>query len=41
MLRFHPTAAHPGAPLVDWPGERWLDIRRADGRALLSKRPRV
>jgi hypothetical protein len=33
----YPTAAL-GAPLVDWPGERWLDIRRADGRALLSKR---
>jgi hypothetical protein len=36
------AAAYPaaalGAPLADWPGERWLDIRRADGRALLSKR---
>jgi hypothetical protein len=33
----YPTAAL-GAPLADWPGERWLDIRRADVRALLSKR---
>jgi hypothetical protein len=36
------AAAYPakalGAPLADWPGERWLDIRRADERALLSKR---
>ncbi|WP_439860519.1 endo alpha-1,4 polygalactosaminidase [Pseudomonas sp. MBLB4136] len=31
-------AAALGAPLADWPGERWLDIRRADVRALLSKR---
>lgn len=27
-----------GAPLADWPGERYLDIRRADVRALLAKR---
>ncbi|UTW09899.1 endo alpha-1,4 polygalactosaminidase [Pseudomonas benzenivorans] len=33
----YPSAAL-GAPLADWPGERWLDIRRADVRALLAKR---
>lgn len=31
-------AAALGAPLADWPGERWLNIRRADVRVLLSKR---
>ncbi|MGE4133834.1 MAG: endo alpha-1,4 polygalactosaminidase [Bdellovibrionales bacterium] len=27
-----------GRPLEDWPGERWLDIRRADVRAVLTRR---
>jgi hypothetical protein len=33
----YPTTAL-GAPLADWPGERWLDTRNAEVRALLSKR---
>lgn len=33
----YPRAAL-GKPLPDWPGERWLDIRRNDVRALLSTR---
>ncbi len=27
-----------GKPLPEWPGERWLDYRRSDVRALLAKR---
>jgi hypothetical protein len=27
-----------GKALDDWPGERWLDVRRADVRALMTKR---
>jgi hypothetical protein len=27
-----------GNELVDWPGERWLDVRRADVRTLMAKR---
>jgi len=27
-----------GNGLVDWPGERWLDVRRADVRALMTNR---
>jgi hypothetical protein len=33
---YPPTAL--GKPLADWPGERWLDIRRGDVRVLLAKR---
>ncbi|HWV08364.1 MAG TPA: endo alpha-1,4 polygalactosaminidase [Pseudomonas sp.] len=32
-----PKAAR-GKALGDWPGERWLDIRRSDVRTLLAKR---
>ena len=35
--KLYPKAAL-GKPLPDWPGERWLDFRRSDVRALLAKR---
>jgi hypothetical protein len=35
--KLYPKAAI-GKPLPDWPGERWLDYRRNDVRALLAKR---
>lgn len=34
--RFPRTAL--GKALPDWPGERWLDVRRSDVRTLLAKR---
>ncbi|WJN59837.1 endo alpha-1,4 polygalactosaminidase [Pseudomonas sp. SO81] len=35
--KLYPKAAI-GKPLPEWPGERWLDYRRNDVRALLAKR---
>jgi len=35
--KLYPKAAI-GKPLPDWPGERWLDYRRNEVRALLAKR---